>query len=382
MPGAARGKVVLVGGGHAHVQVLESLRRRPFRSADVTVVVDRPVALYSGMASGLIAGQYRVRELEIDLPALCAWAGAECIVDPMVEIDAGSRRLSLASGNRLAYDVASINVGSTVAGMELPGIRSAAIPTRPIGAMIRRTEELVESLEGRTNGTPCRLVVVGGGVGGIELAFAYREALRRSGREGVETTVVHAGDRILEGYPAGMVRRVEKAASPRGIEILCNREVRSATPDHVVMGNGDRRPHDVLVWVTGPASHGIVRRSGLPVDGRGFARIHSTLQAEGHDDLFAAGDCATLIDHPDTPKAGVYAVRQGPVLTHNIRAVLDGRPPKTYRPQRGFLTLMNLGDKTALGAKWGFSFRGRWVMKLKDRIDRKFVSRFQVARAP
>ena len=124
--------------------------------------------------------------------------------------------------------------------------------------------------------------------------------------------------------------------------------------------------------------HALARDSDLPAGERGFIQTEATLQVRGHDDLYAVGDCGTLIDHPDTPKAGVYAVRQGPVLTRNLRAILAGRPLERYRPQADFLTLLNLGDGTAVGTKRAFSFQGRWVMKLKDRIDRAFMRRFQV----
>jgi NADH dehydrogenase FAD-containing subunit len=137
-------------------------------------------------------------------------------------------------------------------------------------------------------------------------------------------------------------------------------------------------PFDLLLWVTGATSQPLFRDSGLPVDARGFVLVRSTLQVQGHDNLFAAGDCATLIDHRALAKAGVYAVREGPYLIANLLAFLEGRPLRPYVPQSDFLTLMNLGDGTAVGTKWGISFHGRWVMRLKDWIDRRFVRRFQV----
>jgi selenide,water dikinase len=137
-------------------------------------------------------------------------------------------------------------------------------------------------------------------------------------------------------------------------------------------------PCDALIWVTGATSHPLFVDSDLPTESRGFVRTRSTLQVEGYDDLFAVGDCATMTDFPQTPKAGVYAVRQGPYLIDNLRAKIAGGPLKSYQPQGDFLTLLNLGDGTALGAKSGFSFEGEWVMRLKDWIDRRFMTKFQV----
>lgn len=370
--------VILVGGGHSHVQVLESLAAQPFDSATVTVVVDKPVAIYSGMAPGFVAGQYAEQELEIDVPQLCAWAGIDCRVEPAALIDAAGQQIVLQSGERLSYDLASLNIGSTVAGLDLPGIREYAIPTRPIAELIHRTEDVISRAAAHPASSPFRVLVVGGGAGGVELAFTFLQRLRDAGCASVETHLINAGPRILAGYPAGLARRAQRAAEQHGIQIHCGRRVKAAQERQVVMDDDEIWPFDALLWVTGAVSHSLLRESGLPTEERGFVLTRSTLQVDGHDKLFAVGDCGTLIDFPKTPKAGVYAVRQGPVLTQNLRAALAGTPLRAYTPQSDFLTLLNLGDGTALGAKRGLSFQGRWVMKLKDRIDRKFMHRFQI----
>lgn len=371
-------QVVLIGGGHSHVQVLESLASQPLPGANVRVIVDKPIAIYSGMVPGYVAGQYQASELEIDVPQVCAWAGVECTVETVAIIDAAAQRIDLADGIQLTYDLASVNIGSTVAGLELPGVREFAIPTRPISELIHRTDEVVSKARQRQDGTPFQVIVVGGGAGGVELAFTFQERLEKAGCKPIETHLINSGSRILEGYPTSLAHRAERAAAQRGIQIHCNQRVRSADANRITLDSGETRPCDALLWVTGAVSHPLFRNSGLPTDDRGFVDTRSTLQVVGHDDLFAVGDCATLIDYPATPKAGVYAVRQGPVLTQNLRALLAGETLETYRPQSDFLTLLNLGDGSALGAKKGLSFQGRWVMRLKHWIDRRFMYRFQV----
>ena len=146
----------------------------------------------------------------------------------------------------------------------------------------------------------------------------------------------------------------------------------------MALADGSDVGFDLLVWVTGGVAPPLFRESGLETDSRGFVLTRPTLQVEGHDNLFAVGDCATLIEHPATAKAGVYAVREGPFLIDNLNAFLEGRELRRYTPQRDFLALLNLGDGTAVGGKWGLSFEGRWVMRLKDWIDRRFMRKFQV----
>jgi selenide,water dikinase len=372
-------EVVLVGGGHSHIQVLESLAKEPFPDARLTVVVDQPIAVYSGMVPGFIAGQYRAEELEIDVALWARRTGAQLNLTRATRIDPDKREIGVEDGPPVSYDIASFDIGSTVAGLDIPGVREHTLPTRPIGVFNQRIQEVIDAGRRHEAGAPFRIAVVGGGAGGVEVAFTLEHRLGREtkGRGQVEVTLLEGGPQILRGYSPSLVRRVHRHAKRRGIEIRCNQRVAGVERDAVELVDGQRIPCDALLWVTGAVSHSIFRDSGLPTDDRGFARVRSTLQFEQHDNVLAAGDCATLIDYPTTAKAGVYAVRQGPFITENIHALLAGTPLRPYNPQSDFLALMNLGGGIAVGTKWGISVEGRWVMTLKDRIDRQFMGRFQ-----
>jgi selenide,water dikinase len=350
----------------------------PPPSTHLTVVVDRPVAVYSGMVPGFVAGQYRADELEIDVVPLARRAQARVIMSAATRIDPENKLVYLFDRPPIRYDLAAVDIGSSVAGLELPGIREHALPTRPITDLVRRTDGLVARARDREPGSSFRVVIVGGGAGGVELAFTLWQRLGVREDRAIQMTLVHALDEVLPGYPASLIRRVRRNARERNIEIVSRRRVASASGDHIVFEDGDTMPCDALIWVTGATSHPLFVDSDLPTESRGFVRTRSTLQVEGYDDLFAVGDCATMNDFPQTPKAGVYAVRQGPYLIDNLRAKIAGGPLKSYQPQGDFLTLLNLGDGTALGAKSGFSFEGEWVMRLKDWIDRRFMTKFQV----
>ena len=379
MPGppSPRKELVLVGGGHAHVQVLRHLAMRPPPGTRVTVVVDTPVAVYSGMVPGFVAGQYRAEELEIDVLPLARRAGARVVLSPMTGLDA-RRRVVLVEGRPpIPFDVASLDVGSTVAGLDLPGVRERALPTRPISAFVGRVEEAVARIRSLPAGGPRRVLVVGGGAGGVEVAFTLLERLKRTGIP-ARVTLLNAGSRILAGYPASLARRVLRQARAKGVEIRDGVSAVAAEPATLALADGGREPFDLLVWVTGGVANRALDGVDLPKDPRGFLHTRSTLEVEGCEGLFAVGDCAHLVEFPRTPKAGVYAVRQGPVLARNLEKALAGTRLARYRPQSDFLTLLNLGDGTALGCKWGVSFEGAWVMRLKDWIDRRFMRRFQV----
>lgn len=372
-----RKNLVLVGGGHAHIHVLERCIEDGPPDANLTLVVDRRIALYSGMVPGYVAGQYRAEELQIDAVELAERAGAGVVLSPATGVDPVGRRILVESGEGVPYDVASFDIGSTVTGLDVPGVKEHALPTRPIATFVDEFETVVEEARARAGSDPFRLIVVGAGAGGVELAFAADQRLRDATGRSPEVTLVEYGPRILARYSGSLVRRVERAAERRDIRIRRNSEVVAAEAESVRLGDGERVACDALIWVTGPASHGVFRSSEVATDERGFVLIRPTLQLRDHDDLFAVGDCASFIDYPDTPKAGVYAVREGRYITDNLYAAVEDRPLRPYKPQGDFLTLMNLGDGRAIGAKWGLSFEGRWVMRWKDRIDRKFMHRFQ-----
>ena len=370
--------LVLVGGGHSHVQVLEGFAMERPANTRITLIVDQPVATYSGMVPGFVAGQYRQEELEIDVLPLARRIGARVVIARATKIDAAGNRVHLEGRPPIHFDFASINIGSTVAGLSTPGVREYALPTRPIGEFVTKLDGVFERLDPKDDSKTHRVVVVGGGVGGVEVAFALEHRVRELGAE-VDVTLVESGPKILPAYSNGMRRRALRAARGHGIRILTGQRIERVESGQAFL---EREEHglsfDLLLWVTGASGSSLFRDSALPTDERSFARVRSTLQLEGYDHVFAVGDCSTLSRHPQTPKAGVYAVRQGPVLTSNLRSLLAGENRlETYTPQHDFLTLINTGNGSAIGGKWSLSFEGHWVFALKDHIDRKFMHRFQ-----
>ena len=372
--------LVLIGGGHSHVQVLESLADEPIPGFQVTVVVDSPIAIYSGMVPGFVAGQYGLADLEIDIQALAERAGAQVVVARALKIDPENRQIVVADHPDLVRSRFGQHRlhGSRSGPAWRSGIRSSDPAHRRTGAPHGRLDQ-------RASGRHEPFHLSG------------RRRRRRGGRGRIgfhPPGQALCGERPAGGGSTGPFWGALDGRIPSGIgaagstvtqwheafPIQPNRRVVGADAGTVRFETGDPLPFDALVWVVGAASHPLFRDSGLPIDPRGSARIGSTLQVEGESSLFAVGDCAHLIDFPQTPKAGVYAVRQGPVLTDNLRAKAAGRTLENYRPQTDFLTLLNLGDGSALGAKWGRSFEGRWVTPwLEDRIDRAFMKRFQAS---
>lgn len=369
------------------MQVLRRWAMRPPADVRLLVVLDRPIAVYSGMVPGYVAGDYERHELEIDVVPLARRARAGVILAPAVDLDPVRREIALEGRPPIRFDLASLDVGSTVRGLDRPGVAKHALATRPIGDFVREVDARIERFAG-LGGRP-RVLVVGAGAAGSELAFTLDARLRGRGLS-PSIAVVTADDGLLASSPARVRRAARREARRRGVETLAFRRVVAADAAGIVVedagagpsGPGEAHlPADWVVWATGAAPIGFPRGecpAQLARSEDGFLAVRDTLQCVGFDHVFAVGDCARMRDHAWMPRAGVYAVRQGPVLEHNLRAQLEGDRLEPYRPQRDFLALLNLGGGRALGSKWGVALRGRPVHWLKDRIDRRFMERFQV----
>jgi selenide,water dikinase len=348
-------EIVLVGGGHAHIEVLRRHAESPIPDARLTVVDPNPRPVYSGMVPGFVAGQYTESELEIDIEARCERGGARFVETPATRVDAGQRRIELGNGDVLPYDLASLDIGSTVAGRDLPGVAEFALASRPIAKLIAEVGRLFEG-GWKAGETPRLLHVVGAGAGGVELAFCLESRLRREASGAFEVALVTGDRAVLAGASAGVRGCVERVLARRGIRTHTSAHVTAVGRGAIELQDGRTLESSGVVWVTGAAAHPLAAASSLPRDEGGFVRVRPSLQVAEYDDLFAVGDCASL---PGMKKAGVYAVRTGPLLDHNLRSALAGEGLRDYEPQGDFLSLLNLGDGRAIGAKWGVALEGR-----------------------
>ena len=373
---------MLVGGGHAHVEVIRRFGMKPETGVRLTLVstpVDTP---YSGMLPGYLAGHYGFDDGNIDLRRLCRFAGARLIVDRAAGIDRTANRVQLAGRPPLTYDLLSIDIGSVPETGEIAGAEHA-IPLKPVPEFLTRWSE-IEALTDRQGGG-VRIVVVGAGVGGVEAAMALQNRIHnRFERFGIKEknhtllpqfTILSAAPEIMPGHAPGVRRRVLAALRRKGIAVETGATVATIEPGRVSCSSGRAFDCDAAILITqgGPAPW--LRETGLDVDMRGFLKVGPTLQSVSDEAVFAAGDCAAF-ESVVLPKSGVYAVRQGPVLAQNLRRAVRGEPLHPFRPQRRILALISLGGKRAVASKGAYAAEGDWVWRWKDRIDRRWMARY------
>ena len=365
-------RLLLLGGGHSHLAVMKSFGDAQPAGAELALVSPHRHALYSGMVPGLIAGHYRLEECGVDLERLAARAGARFIQDSAAGVDPARREVLTAKGERLPYDILSLDVGSSA---DKPsGVSEHALVVRPIESFLPAWEHLRERASRRKFG---RIAVVGGGAAGVELLLAMQHRLAGAGAE----WAVFSDSTILREHDEDVRRRIARILEERKVAIHVGRKVVGAGRNELRLEGGERFEAQAAVWATGARAPSWIARSGLATDARGFVAVGETLQSTSHPEAFAAGDVASAAG-ARRPKSGVFAVRQGPALARNLRRALAGEAPKAFRTPARALALISCGGRYAV-ASWGrFAFEGAWVWRWKDRIDRRFVGQYRFGDTP
>lgn len=350
--------LVLVGGGHAHVQVVKSLGMRALDGVRVTLISRESETPYSGMLPAHIAGHYDAQDIHIDLGPLCQFAGVRLIADEVIGLDANQGVLHFAQRPALHYHLLSLNLGAVP-----EPLGDGVVPVKPIGKFLPSWNAVKAQLVPGN-----RVVLVGAGAGGVELAFAMRQVLQPQ----IDITLV--GAQLLPDAPPSAVQRVEQLFAEVGIEWIQAR-VTEAGAQGVTLADGTYLSAHTVFSVTGVRAPAWLADTGLDVDARGFVQVQSTLASQSHPGVFAVGDVACLVGQ-ERPKSGVYAVRAGQVLTDNLRRAAASAPLREFRAQRQALSLLGVSNGEAIAIRGSWVTQGRWVWRWKQWIDERFMARF------
>ncbi len=365
-------RLVLAGGGHAHLAVLNALARAPLRGVEVTLVTPTPRQAYSGMLPGWIAGHYVRTDLEIDLEPLARRANVRLVKYSIGAMDANRRCVALSDGRHIDYDVLSLDVGSEIDTSWLETLGGRLLPLRPLDEFMERWPGILAAVHRRPG---FRVAVVGAGAAGVEVALATRHAFDRERIDG-EVCLVAPREKFLVGHGPGARRRVADWAGRVGVRQHDGHAV--GTRDGLLLPDGSTISADCVIAATGAAPPSWLRVSGLQLDAQGYVAVDSHHRSHSHSQVFAAGDVCSR-DERHFARSGVHAVRAGPVLANNLAAVLSGGRFRQYHPRRRSLYLLACGPRSAV-VSWGnLSCGGAWAWRWKDRIDRRFVERHSVS---
>jgi pyridine nucleotide-disulfide oxidoreductase family protein len=387
-------QLVLLGGGHAHVEVMADLARQALPGWSLHLLSPYRRQIYSGMLPGWVAGHYALDDCTIDLQALAQRAGITLHQTAAVHVDANGQRVQGADGSTLPFDLLSIDTGPVAATAKLPGSAEFCLSVRPIEGFVAAWPGLAQRIKAASS--RFELVVIGAGAAGLELALAIQYRAAVEGWQQLRLSLLGSGDLPLEGLPLAARRQALRLLEQRGIRWLGNSRVEEVRKDHLCLrqtgaGQGQSQSQsqrkslrqimaaDASLLVTGAAAPTWPARSGLSTDGGGYIQVGPTLQSLSHPHILAAGDVAAY--HSPRPKSGVYAVRAGPVLAANLRALCAGRSPRAWQAQQRALYLISHGGQQATAVwgnhAWSGACSGTWIWRWKDRIDRRFIQGFR-----
>lgn len=362
--------VVLVGAGHAHLHLVN--RASSFVDKGVRIVlVDPGEFWYSGMATGMLSGQYAPAEDRIDVGALAQSRGVDFIRGNLTRLDLHRRRVRLNTGDDLGYTCLSLNVGSVVPSLEIPSDGTVrTVPAKPISGLA----DLRADLEARmgTYGVMPSVGIVGGGATGTELAANLLGLAERFGVS-PNVTLATSSPRLVPDLPVRASAALERSLVRRGLR-LKTREAAVGFEGGIFRTEKDAFHCEIALLATGLVANPVVERLDLSGSRHGL-KVNRFLQSVDDDRVFAVGDCADFGPRR-LPKLGVFGVRSAPILHDNLLARVLDRPLRAYRPQRIWLAILNLGDGRGF-LRWGpVWWQGRPSQRLKDHLDRRFLERF------
>jgi selenide, water dikinase len=377
--------LLLIGGGHSHAIALRLLGLHPLPNVRLILISDVTHAPYSGMLPGHLGGFYSFAECHIDLRALAQFAQAEFVLDTAIGLDLSNNQVICQRHQPIDFDWLSIDIGSTPATMDLPGVQKYAIAAKPVPQFLAAWQQFLQQKPNRS----ISLGIVGGGAGGVELALTLQVQLQQRCPMGATVHLFHRQPELMNSYTDIVRRRLQQVLIDRGVKLHLNETVESIelidnslklvrcrSPQVNTKLSGLSVSCDRVIWVTQAAAPAWIRQSGLSTDDRGFILIQDTLQSLSHPHIFATGDIATMQQHP-RPKAGVFAVRQGQPLFTNLQRIATGQPLQSFVPQQRYLSLIGLGNQQAIATWSNICTRpSRLLWWWKDRIDHRFMSQF------
>ena len=362
-------RLILAGGGHAHLAVLADWASRPLPDTERWLVTSARHTAYSGMLPGWLAGHYRADDLLIDLEPLARKAGTKLVIADVVGLDPSNQMLHLSSGEQVGFDLLSLATGGEADISSLAALGDKLLPVKPVDAFMERWSTFLKK---RALASTVNIAVVGGGAAGVELALGAEVAIRKLCGT-AQISLVAPEDGFLSGHAPEVRGRALAELARRGIPV--HFALAAGAEAGLLLSNDDVLPLDCVIAATGSRAPRWLARSGLACNEAGFVSVGADLRSISHGSIFAAGDIIDRVDRK-LERSGVHAVKAGPVLAANLRASLSGAALRQYEPRSRTLYLLATGDKRAI-VSWGrFVAAGHWAWAIKDWIDRHFVSRY------
>ncbi len=365
-------KLVLIGGGHAHMVTLAKLETFVEKGYAVTVIQPSEYHYYSGMGPGMLGGTYQPEDIRFATRRLVEEKGGTFILGKAYRIDPHKQLVLLEDRKEeIPYDVLSCNAGSYVPREMIKGESQNIFTAKPIEELLVARKRILELAAAQK----ITVAVVGSGPSSIEIAGNIHQLCQQQGSH-MPKIQLFGGRNFMSGRPAKVRKLARTILMGKGIEIIEAGYVQQIEKNLLLLENGESYPADVIFPAVGVKPSKIFARSGLPIGPEGGLLVDEFLRSSRYKNIFGGGDCIHFAPQP-LDKVGVYAVRQNSVLYGNLMASLGGKEPEKFIPGGKYLLIYNLGDGDGILSKWFLTFSGKLAFYIKDRIDRKFIETFQ-----
>jgi pyridine nucleotide-disulfide oxidoreductase family protein len=364
-------RLLLVGGGHAHVFLIKQFFLKNIPELEVILVTACQYQYYSGMASGYVEGVYKEEDMSFDLKKMCNRSSVKYIEGRVIGIDAENKCVKLENNETVFFDVISLDTGSEMAGKNVEGVVEYAYCVKPLQNLFKLRENFIEQIfEGS------QVVISGAGAAGIEIAFALK-GLADKMEKNVKITLLHRGNLILKGYNENIREKTLSKLRKDKIEVLSHHKILKVLENNISMESGRQINYDFLVWGAGPVSNPMYKASGITVDKLGYMLVNRYLQSVDYPFIFGAGDCISFFDFQYVKKVGVYAIREAPYLFNNILKFIKDETLQEYIPQTDYLAIISAGNKKGIMQYKRAAIIGSISWEIKNFIDRGFMKKFK-----
>lgn len=364
--------LVLVGGGHAHLETLLNLNELTRRGHRVTLISPSPYLYYSGMGPGMLSGIYRPQEVRFNIRKMAEDHNAAYIEDAVESADPDRHSLTLRSGRKTPYDIVSFNIGSEINRGSAYASEGYVFPVKPIDNLLQARKCILGGLPKSLQ----HILIAGGGPAGVEISANVWKIIRDHSIDAEITLITN--NRLMERFPLRVRRLCSESLHHKDIRIIEGTSVKAFENSTAALGNGQRLPFSVAFLAVGVRPAPVFRNSGLATAEDGSLLVNAQLQSVSHPGIFGGGDCIHLYGHP-LPKVGVHAVKEGKLLRSNLISALEGRQLASYKPQRHYMLIFNMGDGRGILWRNSLVVEGRFAFALKNYIDRGFMKKFQVS---
>jgi selenide, water dikinase len=352
--------IVLVGSGHAHLEVIKGLSLGETAAHNYILISPNHLTYYSGLIPRFLSGEVDVAQLTIHSAELAEAKGIRFLKDSLQSVDRVEKTVTLTSGVTLKFDLLSINIGGTVNLIESESA-STTVYLRPFEELTLKWPILKKVLGHQTGSS---LIVIGGGPASVEVATAIKIHLNEAQAHTREVHLITRGERLCENYSLGISDSIQRSLLNLGIQIHFREDINFIPARQIALSDGNQIKYD-LVFVA------ISNSTSKVINGK----IDSRLQLS--TDVFAAGDAVEMQTHSEIPRSGVTAVKQGRHIGQSIRLVLNGQTPKEFVAKAKQLNILISSADTAR-LVWGkFSIDGKWPLRLKNWIDQRYIKSFK-----